>query len=370
MTGGGRPWLPRSRPVGGDDAPGVDAVADGRCTVTVRPGAARPGDVPHAPAVAAAVAALTCAWEATTPLVVGRPPGERHDAGAAGDPGGPRPRRGPVDGDLSDGGAAGRAVALDGVPDGVQPVQIVAEGDGTDGGSASDTIYVDRTAPRATELQGSPAAPGVVTLAWRATDATSGVVASQAQINAATDGGISGEWRDVGGPGGAGAQSVTAAPPVGDGVHAWRVVTTDAAGNTAVTAGPQPVVVNGHAPGVQLHNVPTGWVGRFDLDLTATDALQSVLGIGATEVDVNAATDGGESGEWLRRSATATPPGRRVVPVPLTGLTSGRHVVRVTVRNGGPFPSLATEVRTLLRVDLDAPADLPGGVLARAAPGR
>ena len=50
------------------------------------------------------------------------------------------------------------------------------------------------------------------------------------------------------------------------------------------------------------------------------------------------------------------PAGRRVVPVPLTGLTSGRHAVRVTVRNGGPFPSLATEVRALLRVDLDAPA--------------
>ena len=83
-----------------------------------------------------------------------------------------------------------------------------------------------------------------------------------------------------------------------------RVVTTDAAGNTAVTAGPQPVAVVAHA-GVQLYNVPTGWAGRLDLDLTATDALQSVLGIGATEVDdLNAATDGGESGEWLHRSAT------------------------------------------------------------------
>ncbi|MGE3235120.1 MAG: hypothetical protein AB7O78_15530, partial [Thermoleophilia bacterium] len=252
-------------------------------------------------------------------------------------------------------GNHGLDLPLDGVPDGVQPVQIVADGDGTAAGSASDVIQVDRTAPRTTELQGAPAAPGVVTLSWRAADATSGVASSQAQINMAADGGTSGEWRDAGAPGGPGAQSVTVAPAAADGVHAWRVVTTDVAGNTAVTASPQPVVLDGHAPAVQLHDVPTGWVGRFDLDVTATDALQSVLGIGATEVDVNAAADGGESGEWLRRSATATPAGRRVVPVPLTGLASGRHAVRVTVRNGGPFTSLATEVRATLRVDLDAP---------------
>ena len=252
-------------------------------------------------------------------------------------------------------GNQGVDVALDGVPDGVQPVQIVADGDGTAPGSAADTIQVDRTAPRATELQAAPGAPGAVTLNWRAADATSGVLTSQAQVNAATDGGTTGDWRDVGPPGGPGAQSVTVVPPVADGVHAWRVVTTDAAGNVGLTSGPQPVVVDAHAPTVQLHDVPTGWVGRWDLDLTATDALQSVLGIGATEVDVNAATDGGETGAWLRRTASATPPGRRVLPVPLAGLASGRHAVRITVRNGGPFPSLATEVRTLLRVDLDAP---------------
>jgi len=253
-------------------------------------------------------------------------------------------------------GNHGVDVGLDGVPDGAQPVQIVADGDGTAAGSAGDTIHVDRTAPRATDLQGTAVAPGVVTLSWRATDATSGVVASRAQVNAATDGGTSGDWRDIGGPGGAGAQSVVGAPPVGDGAHAWRIVTTDAAGNTAVTPSPHPVVVDAHAPAVQLHDVPTGWVGRLDLDLTATDALQSVLGIGATEVDVNAAADGGESGEWLRRAGSATPPGRRVLPVPLTGLASGRHAVRVTVRNGGPFSALATEARTMVRVDLDAPA--------------
>ncbi len=253
-------------------------------------------------------------------------------------------------------GSHGVDLALDGVPDGAQPVQVVADGDGTAGGAAAATVHVDRTAPGASELEGTPTSPGVVTLSWRATDATSGVVASQAQVNAATDGGSSGEWRDVGGPGGTGVQSVTVAPPVGDGVHSWRVVTIDAAGNSAVTASPQPVVVDRHAPSVQLHNMPTGWVGRLDLDLTATDALQSVLGIGATEVDVNAAPDGGESGEWLRRSASATPAGRRVVPIPLAGLASGRHAVRVTVRNGGRFPSLATEARATLRVDLDAPA--------------
>ena len=82
-----------------------------------------------------------------------------------------------------------------------------------------------------------------------------------------------------------------------------------------------------------------------------------MLGLGATEVDVNAATDGGESGEWVRRSTTTGPAGRRVIPVTFPGLTSGRHALRVTVRNGGPFGgALATEVRALVRVDLDAPA--------------
>ncbi len=57
-------------------------------------------------------------------------------------------------------GNHGLDLALDGVPDGVQPVQIVADGDGTDGGSASDTIYVDRTAPRATDLRVRRPHPG------------------------------------------------------------------------------------------------------------------------------------------------------------------------------------------------------------------
>ena len=51
-------------------------------------------------------------------------------------------------------------------------------------------------------------------------------------------------------------------------------------------------------------------MGRaLDLDLTATDNLQSALGLGATQIDVNAAADGGDAGEWLRRSSAAAPPG-------------------------------------------------------------
>ena len=81
-------------------------------------------------------------------------------------------------------------------------VQVVAEGDGTDGGSATDTIYVDRTAPRATELQGSAGRTrGRGPVAWRATDAMSGVVASRRRSTPRRTAGAPGEWRDVGGPG-------------------------------------------------------------------------------------------------------------------------------------------------------------------------
>ena len=69
-----------------------------------------------------------------------------------------------------------------------------------------------------------------------------------------------------------------------------------------------------------------------------------MLGLGAAEVDVNTAADGGESGEWVRRGTTSGPAGRRLIAVTFPGLTSGRHALRVTVRNGGPFGgALATE---------------------------
>jgi hypothetical protein len=249
-------------------------------------------------------------------------------------------------------------LALDGVPDGVQRVEITADGDGTGPGGADGTISVDRTAPTAADLtSSSPGAPGVVAVAWRAADNLSGVASTQAEVNVSTDGGQGGSWSPFAAAVGPGDHSAAAAPAVADGVHAWRVRTADAAGNVALTPGPAALVVDTRPPALELHDIPSIWVNRLDVDLTATDNLQSVLGLGATEIDVNAAADGGDSGEWLRRSTTTGPPGRRVIPLSLAGLGAGRHAVRVTARNGGPQgASLVTEVRAALRVDLESPA--------------
>ncbi|CAN0483011.1 unnamed protein product, partial [Phaeothamnion confervicola] len=143
---------------------------------------------------------------------------------------------------------------------------------------------------------------------------------------------------------------------VADGIHAWRIRTTDVAGNTSVVNGPGRVVVDTTAPKLDIEAIPTAWVSRAEIDLTATDNLQATLGLGATEIDVNAASDGAETGEWLRRASTPGPAGRRIVAVDLAGIESGRHAVRIIVRNGGPFgAALSAEKRGSLRVDLTAP---------------
>lgn len=216
-------------------------------------------------------------------------------------------------------GAGDHAVDLElgSLPDGPQPVTVTVDGDGTRAGTASGTAWIDRTPPTARALHAAtPGTPGAITLGWTAADATSGVVSARAEVNAAPDGSGSGEWIPVGAAAAAGTASVIVAPPVPDGVHAWRVRTVDAAGNVALSPGPGPVVVDRTAPAVELHSVPATWIGALNLDLTATDALAPALGLGATEIDVNAAPDGSADGEWLRRSTSTGPAGRRIVACP------------------------------------------------------
>lgn len=257
-------------------------------------------------------------------------------------------------------GAGGHRVdlGLSGIGDGVHAVEVRVDGDGTPGAASSGTIAVDSTPPAATGLLASVSRdPGGAALTWLASDNLSGVATSQAEVNSATDEASSGSWDGLAAVAGAGAKTVALRDlPLSDGLHAWRVRTTDLAGNSAVTASAGRIAVDTTPPRIELHAVPAGWVNRAEIDMTATDNLQAALGLGATEIDVNGAIDGGDSGEWLRRSAASAPPGRRIVPIDLSGLENGRHAVRVIVRNGGPFgTTLVAEKRASLRVDLSDP---------------
>ena len=240
--------------------------------------------------------------------------------------------------------------------DGVHTVQVRVDGDGTDGASAAGTISVDGTPPTTSDLAAAATGePGAVNLTWTAADNLSGVADSRVEIDDSTD--VGSAWTPVASAGGAGRKSaLLRALPVADGLHAWRLRTTDVAGNVGFAQAPGRVAVDTTPPRIDVHSVPTGWVSRADIDMTATDNLQAALGLGATEIDVNAAGDGSDAGEWLRRSSASAPAGRRIVPLDLTGLESGRHAVRIIVRNGGPFSSsLVAEKRAAIRVDLNDP---------------
>jgi hypothetical protein len=248
------------------------------------------------------------------------------------------------------------AVPLDGFGDGVHRVLVEVDGDGTAGGAADGVIHLDRTPPVAGGLAASATATGTATLRWEVGDNLSGAAASDVQVNAAGDGSTAGAWEPLARASGPGPHTATVAAGVPDGVHAWRVVAADGAGNVGATPGPDRIVVDTTPPSLELHDVPSGWVRSLDLDLTATDNLQSALGLGATQIDVNAADDGGEGGAWLTRSSAVAAPGRRIVPIDLAGLADGRHVVRVVVRNGGAVgQALATERRATVRVDRSPP---------------
>ncbi|WP_217914378.1 carboxypeptidase-like regulatory domain-containing protein [Miltoncostaea marina] len=258
-------------------------------------------------------------------------------------------------------GAGDHAVELplDGLPDGTHAVAVEVDGDGTAGGAAHGTVHIDRTPPSASGATATaPGAPGVVAASWTAADDLSGVAAGALELNAAPDGSTAGAWTQVGPAGGAGPRSVSArAAGIADGLHAWRVRTTDVAGNTGVAAGAAGVVVDTTPPALEVHGGGAGWLRRAEIDLTVTDNLQSELGVGPVEIDVNAAADGGDGGIWLRRAASAGSAGRRVVPIDLSGLAAGRHAVRIVARNGGAFgASLAAERRVVLSVDAVRPS--------------
>jgi hypothetical protein len=260
---------------------------------------------------------------------------------------------------------------LAGFGDGAHRVVVEVDGDGTAGDATEGVIRVDRTAPVAGDLSAT-STPGGAALRWSVDDNLSGVGASQAQVNAARDGSAAGTWVTVASATGRGPHATTVPVRLADGVHAWRVVASDGAGNVGVSAATDRIAVDSTPPALELHGVPTGWLRALDLELTATDNLQGALGLGATQVDVNAAADGGEGGAWITRTSAAGPPGRRVVPVGLAGLADGRHLMRVVVRNGGPFgQALATERRVTIRVDRSPPAisrvsfaPRPGGLTA------
>ena len=255
-------------------------------------------------------------------------------------------------------GDHGVGIGLAGIGDGIHGVDVQVDGDGTGGAGAGGTISVDSTPPTAGGLVASASGtPGATSLAWRADDNLSGVATSRAEINTASDGSTSGSWDVLGTTRGSGQKALTVARvAVGDGTHAWRLRTTDEAGNATDASAAGRIVVDTTPPRVDVHSVPGGWVNRAEIDLTASDNLQSTLGLGSTEIDVNAASDGSDSGEWLSRASGLAPAGRRIVPLDLSGLENGRHVIRIIVHNGGPLGgALATEKRATLRLDLTDP---------------
>ncbi|MEW6581781.1 MAG: hypothetical protein AB1416_03380 [Actinomycetota bacterium] len=255
------------------------------------------------------------------------------------------------------------SISLTGVTDGAHALRVEVDGDGTAGAAHEVTLRVDRTPPLATQLaHGYPGAAAVATFTWVAGDPGGGfgLASTEVQVNAATDGSTSGTWVTAAsrsGDGGGIAPDTSLAPLVADGVHAWRVVTRDVAGNVGVNMAPAPVVVDTTPPEVQLDPLPTSHVSMVRLGVVAGDNLQSALGIGAIEVEGNAAPDGTASGTWARLAGpVAGGPGRTHVDVPLGALQDGDHALRVHVRNGGPFGGALVGTRTaVVRVDGTSP---------------
>lgn len=255
-------------------------------------------------------------------------------------------------------GDHGVAIDLSGVTDGAHTAWVHVDGDGTLPAGAGGTVYVDRTPPAAWGMNVAyPGAPGRADLAWTSGDNLSGAIAAEAQLNAATDGSVGPSWVAVAGTAG-GAASFASAPVhrVPDGVHAWRVQTTDAAGNTGISPAASQVVVDTTPPTVALAPVSDAWTGHLPLDVTIGDNLQGPLGLGTTDVEVNLNADGSALGAWRTLATGPWAPGRHQQRIALTGLSDGPHQVRVRTRNGGPFQhTLVTERTAVVNVDLTSP---------------
>ncbi|MBL6634417.1 MAG: hypothetical protein ISP32_08565 [Thermoleophilia bacterium] len=265
-------------------------------------------------------------------------------------------------------------VSLAGLPDGTHPVRVEVDGDGTAGAASGGTIRVDRTQPDVAEPQvayATGAPRGSVTFA--ATDATSGLANVTAEVNTAHTGGTWGAWQPVASLGaGSAGQAITRQVGAGlaDGVHAWRVTARDQAGNTVQQLAPEPLVVDTQPPRIDLQPIPARWTSVLPLDVNLSDNLDQMIGLGDFEVEINSAGDGSIRGEWIPITQQAVAPGREAMEIPLAGLSDGVHVVRLRLRNGGPFAqTLVTSRMGLVRTDL-TPPDLVRASVTAMSDGR
>lgn len=284
-----------------------------------------------------------------------------------------------VDGEVRWAGAPGQGqmaadVPLDGLADGVHRVRLDVDGDGTAGAGGDATVRVDRTPPEIGEMDTTfDNASGRATIAWSAADATSGLATATAEVNAAADGSTGGTWVGSGTATRTSAgQRITriAGTGMADGVHTWRVSARDDAGNAVQQPAQVPIVVDTQTPRIDMVPIPAAWTSTLPLDVTLHDNLESVLGLGDLDIEVNIATDGTSRGDWVLMSQESHAPGREQMQVPLTGLGDGTHQVRLKLRNGGPFgQTLVAQRLGLVRTDL-TPPDLARAALTVLPDGR
>ena len=284
-----------------------------------------------------------------------------------------------VNGEVRWAGAPGQGqmaadVPLDGLADGVHRVRLDVDGDGTAGAGGDATVRVDRTPPEIGEMNTTfDNASGRATIAWSAADATSGLANATAEVNAAADGSTGGTWVGSGTATRTSAgQRITriAGTGMADGVHTWRVSARDDAGNAVQQPAQVPIVVDTQTPRIDMVPIPAAWTSTLPLDVTLHDNLESVLGLGDLDIEVNIATDGTSRGDWVLMSQESHAPGREQMQVPLTGLGDGTHQVRLKLRNGGPFgQTLVAQRLGLVRTDL-TPPDLARAALTVLPDGR
>ena len=284
-----------------------------------------------------------------------------------------------VNGEVRWAGAPGQGqmatdVPLDGLADGVHRVHLDVDGDGTAGAGGDATVRVDRTPPEIGEMNTTfDNASGRATIAWSAADATSGLATATAEVNSAGDGSTSGTWVGSGTATRTSAgQRITRVAGTGmaDGVHTWRVSARDDAGNTLQEPAQVPIVVDTQTPKIDMVPIPAAWTSILPLDVTLHDNLESVLGLGDLDIEVNIAADGTSHGDWVLMSQESHAPGREQMQVPLTGLGDGTHQVRLKLRNGGPFgQTLVAQRLGLVRTDL-TPPDLARAALTVLPDGR
>jgi len=257
-------------------------------------------------------------------------------------------------------GQHGADVSLAGLPDGAHTVRVEVDGDGTGGAASESTLRIDRTAPDLGEPEVAYT-PGTTRgqLAFSANDSTSGLQAARAEVNTMPNGATTGSWVPVASVGAASAgQRVTRAVGAGltDGLHAWRVMASDQAGNATEQLAPEHMVVDTQPPRIGLQPIPPAWTSVLPLQMTLSDNLDQYIGLGDFEAEINTAGDGSTRGDWIPVAQEALAPGYTQMQVPLTGLADGVHVVRLRLRNGGPFAQTLVATRlSLVRTDLTPP---------------